>query len=925
MLNKNYAVVDLETTGTKRKENDRIIQFACSVIENGKITQNINFLINPEKEVSEHIIDLTGITNDQLIGQPVFSDFAKRIIDLLKDKIFVAHNVNFDFPFLNTELTNAGYDPLDIPAIDTVELSQILLPDASSFKLSDLTQYLSIIHNRPHQANSDAFATAKLFLYLKKQLQNLPKPTLETLADLSNNLIRQTGNFIREISQVDQNYERELPQNLIQKKDIILKKPKSMISSKLIKSKYPKNSEKKIQTFAGRIDVRQQQMKMMNFVARKLAQKSKLSLVDAPTGMGKTLGYLFPLSYQLDQGKKAVIATSTKLLQTQLVNESIPLLEQIRERNYSFSVVKSPYNYIDLDNFYHLLHSDYGHRQFNLMKMRILVWLTKTDTGDLTELNLTNYNWDLFKLIRSNGYRISGIFYKYDFWRRIKEQAKYSDILITNHAYLFNNLQELHNNDYLILDEASSLLNDNFDADAKFEIGETNEAIKKISDTIYQQRVFIREYFKDNRVNSWTHNDLSELQTYFDNYDHQIEILKADLMENYVKKQVPLNKRQQFIFLPIEDKFVKQQTLSYLKSVLKSLRDILNKCSKLLNLYNNVHKNAALEMSRLMLHIRIEYLRILGQEQKLDSVIERLGSLTARNGLIISMRNYDNWNSIKLSDHVLVLSNMLKELSKHFKTTILVGAALAYQHSFKNFIQKLDIGNIGRANKIILKRDYSLTNKIKIYVPSDSINPRDDESYEEHIASQVYQITENNDWQTLFMFNSLETLRMVYEQLKLTDLPGKRELLAQNVNGTNAKLQKRFSLNNSAVLLASNAFGEGLNLSAKSLKVLVITRLPFDSPSDPITKLKNNYWKSQGKNPFTNESLPAATRKLKQQIGRLIRNPDDRGVLIFLDNRISEARYGKKMYKELALPPQVKDLDVNTISNNLNIFLSPKV
>ena len=185
-----YAVVDLETTGTNIKDGDRIIQFGCALVQNGKIIQTISQDVNPLRDVPNKIQHLTHISADQLEFAPIFEDLAPTLVEILSGTVFVAHNINFDLPFLNGELARVGQEPLELDGIDTVELAQIILPEAPSYRLQDLTQLLSIEHDNPHQADSDALVTAKLLLKLMARLRELPLVTLAKLSELGTGLLR---------------------------------------------------------------------------------------------------------------------------------------------------------------------------------------------------------------------------------------------------------------------------------------------------------------------------------------------------------------------------------------------------------------------------------------------------------------------------------------------------------------------------------------------------------------------------------------------------------------------------------------------------------------------------------------------------------------------------------------------------------------
>ena len=130
-----YSVVDLETTGTSVKSGDRIIQVGLVMIQDGKIINQFETQINPLIKIPRSVQQLTGITDKDVSKAPLLEDIAPTLESLLSGTIFVAHNVNFDFPFINHELTRVGRDPLRISAIDTVTLSQILMPTAKSYRL----------------------------------------------------------------------------------------------------------------------------------------------------------------------------------------------------------------------------------------------------------------------------------------------------------------------------------------------------------------------------------------------------------------------------------------------------------------------------------------------------------------------------------------------------------------------------------------------------------------------------------------------------------------------------------------------------------------------------------------------------------------------------------------------------------------------
>lgn len=190
-----YAIVDIEATGASIGKDERMIQFACVLVKNGKTIETFDSFVNPSRKVSGLIRNLTGISSKDLATAPYFEDIAHLIHQLLEDTIFVAHNVGFDFRFLNECFRRVGMPALTIPAIDTVLLSQILFPKEESYKLKELTASLGYTLNHAHNALFDAKATVYLLNKLDERLKKLPLVTVEKLAELSAATTAETSLF----------------------------------------------------------------------------------------------------------------------------------------------------------------------------------------------------------------------------------------------------------------------------------------------------------------------------------------------------------------------------------------------------------------------------------------------------------------------------------------------------------------------------------------------------------------------------------------------------------------------------------------------------------------------------------------------------------------------------------------------------------
>jgi DNA polymerase-3 subunit epsilon len=176
----NFVIVDVETTGGSPK-NSKITEIAMYKFNGTEVIDEFSSLVDPEMEIPEFIVRLTGITNDHVKNAPKFYEIAKQIIEFCDDTIFVAHNVSFDYGMFRSEFKNLGYD-FRKPHLCTVESARKIIPNHASYSLGKLSRAIGIVIKNRHRAGGDALATTKLFQILyekdKKMLESFIKEEL---------------------------------------------------------------------------------------------------------------------------------------------------------------------------------------------------------------------------------------------------------------------------------------------------------------------------------------------------------------------------------------------------------------------------------------------------------------------------------------------------------------------------------------------------------------------------------------------------------------------------------------------------------------------------------------------------------------------------------------------------------------------------
>ena len=510
-----YVVVDLEATSTGSKA--KIIQVGIVVIEDGKIVDHYTTDVNPHEPLDAHIKELTGLTDQRLAQAPDFSQVARKIFDLVEDGIFVAHNVQFDANLLAENLFFEGYE-LRNPRVDTVELAQVFFPKLEKYSLPILCRELGIPLKHAHTALSDAQATAELLLFLREKMAQLPKGLLERLLEMADALLYESYLVIEEIYRSQSILSSP---DLVQVQGLYFKKTGAPLEPRKLSQDFSKNIS------LLNLEVRERQESFAKEVGL-LLKDEPVSLIQAPTGIGKTYGYLLPALSQVEN-RQIVLSVPTKILQNQTMEEGKRLKDVFHIDIHS---LKGPQNYLKLDAFYRSLQENDENRLFRRFKMQLLVWLTETETGDLDEIGqLYRYQHFLTDLRHDGNLSSQSLFVTEDFWKRSQERAQTCKLLVTNHAYLVTRLEdnpEFVSDRLLIIDEVQkillaleNLLQETYDIQSiidlldKALLEEQNKVQQRILESIRFECLYLIEQFQSGKSKKNILDSLANLHQYF--------------------------------------------------------------------------------------------------------------------------------------------------------------------------------------------------------------------------------------------------------------------------------------------------------------------------------------------------------------------------------------------------------------------------
>lgn len=835
-----YAVVDLETTGTDVLK-DRIIQFACTLVQDNQILHTFSTDINPGFAVPKNIQHLTGLTNRRLAKAPYFEDVALIIANILQDTVFVAHNVHFDYQFLSNTFVKYGYEALTIPAIDTVDLAQIFLPMQSSYRLNDLVTNLGISHENPHQADSDAKVTAELFLYLGQIIEDLPIKTLTQICQRCDLLSMQTGDFIKKCQELRQLQGKSATKtdDLELVEDIWVKKSRVHPTKSHHLASYPKTKKAKEKILGKSLS--NEQAKLMNLIYQnryslKKEQLAEEVTIDVNCELSHPENIFLPLSYFTPDDFPVILGYESDIWWQ---NWQKLTSESIYSRLHYIHYYPDD-QYIDLHQFSQMLSQIPDQKFTSILQMMILVWLTQTQTGSLVELGLYQQSHSFFQQVNCQSVDLNPD--SYFLKRRSIEMQCAQVVLFRQKDVLLANFDEVFQDfayRQVIFEEAQYLL-----------------PLQKFN----HRRVDIQNLQKliNQVLKAKKHPAIASILSLINDFQRQVFDQWVSLVS------VKLINESEFVALP--------------QSFQRQINQLLNYYEEFI-VYISSSNNQEIDH---------EIINIVQQFQLLLTWFRDFQETTVH-----------TWFLEK--NHLLFIrydfTNMIDTISTD-AAKIFIGNHLSLPYQKNYFAEKLSLNNV--KVKQLKEKERTFLPRIEVVQKGISIPEVTNEAFSQYIAKILMHEILNQQGSTLVLFNSKEVLRYVYEDLSETINQAGIELFALGQNTSLSKIKKRYEENDNQFVFLLNQYLDDSFLADFQFKRVILTRLPFHNPSEPLTLAYQKYLENLDIDAFQREALPTAGIRLARCLDLVANQPEAK--LLILDKRLISTTYGKKLQKILPKP-----------------------
>lgn len=908
LLNKNYnfgknlVSLDLETTGLSPGK-DKIIEIgAVKTDSNGNQIEEFNSLVNPGILISDFIENLTGISNDDVLSSLKFADIVDEFQSFLDDSIIIGHNIEFDLRFLSEEGLK-----LNNKFVDTWRFSQIMLPDLLDLSLGSICNYLNINQQNAHRALSDAKFTLEVFLLLSEKYKNLDNKLQTAIC----NIISGKDNelfflFNSVLNEIDPNLKNNIffsPMEIIPKHNIKEKTKGNYFNygDDVLQEIFSSNSEI-LNKVLSNFSYREQQLDMSKVISDCIKNQHSAAL-EAGTGVGKSLAYLLPAAiFALKTGKRVLVSTNTINLQDQLYLKDLPLVKSILSEldpdaeEINFSILKGRDNYLCIKNYGNQFVEEDIDQDYSRFLAKIAVWLSKTETGEKSELGLSNFvNNNYWRRIipknKINCYGFDGPC----FLRNSREKAESSNIIIVNHALLMTDLKSVNSvipdYDVLIIDEAHNL-EDVASQHLGWKVDERDlKDIFRINygkyDLIEMIANLINREFKNTDGLAQAEDKLKRMISTIEELNIKSKSLFKSVNQIVIGKGNK-NSGHNSLRIDIDSNFPE---LNFVRNDWNELKFKLDKLKSDLNRYYKDLKEK-ITGSKIQFENWNDLFEqwIENWEEAKNNLDEFLTS--SNNEMVYWIENNEQFNNHVFFSAPINVSKILnKNLFENVKSVILTSATLNSNDEFNHLKQTTGL-NVDHAKSFGSPFDYD--NSVEILLPTMFPEPNAN-NYQEELDKIIFENVLSANGRAMVLFTSYKSLRNTQKSLKTKLEEYNINVLAQGVDGNPYQIIKRFKKNPKSLILGTLSFWEGVDIEDGSLDLLIITKLPFDVPTHPLFEARS----AKYDNSFIEYALPRAILKFKQGFGRLIRNEKDTGKVLLLDSRITSKRYGKMFLEAL--------------------------
>ncbi len=906
------VALDLETTGLDSR-NDAIIEIGAVRFNASRVEAEFSTLINPNRLIPPEITQLTGINNQMVVKAPPLTAVLQELVDFVGDCPVVGHNVQFDLGFL-FQANILRY----AQAVDTYELASVLMPLASRYNLSGLCQQLNIPNLGAHRALNDAKMTHRLFLEMYDLAIEIPVDLLTEIVRMGEQVDWDGFWFFQEVLKT------RIKKQPIQKKYVRSQKIFNglFLDDDILAQPLKPNSEIKpldgealcsilepggeFSKYFKHFEYRPQQVDMLRSVSSAFTDQNHL-LVEVGTGTGKSFAYLIPAAFwSLENNHRVVISTNTIALQDQLINKDIPDLCAALDIPLRAVVIKGRGNYLCPRRFEAIRFRGPESKEEMRVIGKILVWLHAGGDGDRTRLNLNSpMEREIWQRLNADDEncntetcmaKAGGMcpFYQ------VRQAAQTAHLLVVNHALLLSDVvtgsRVLPPYEYLIIDEGHHLegastnslsyrITQNDMQRMLRELGSVSSGVigRLVTSlkNILKPSDFASAFSICQRVTDLAFRLEHDWNAFFDALQAFLESERDFQPIGMYAQQVRVLPATRTIPSWSEVEFQYDQANETMTLLVKLVKGFLSDLSDTID-------NSAEDLEEAIGSLSFNHQRMAEAQQFLYAMI-----LSPEPDYIYWIEQQPDSTRTVLQIAPLHIGSLMEKYLWHEKASVILTSATLTTHGEFDYLRSRL--NADEADELIVGSPFDYENSAMLYLPNDIPEPSQASAYQRMVEHTLVQLGKATGGRLLALFTSYAQLKKTSRAIGPRLVDADIQVYEQGEGASANTLLESFRETERAVLLGTRAFWEGVDIPGEALSVLVIVKLPFAVPSDPIVASRSETFDD----PFNEYSIPEAILTFRQGFGRLIRTQFDRGIVVVLDRRIMSKKYGRFFVESL--------------------------
>ncbi len=923
LIEDDVIVLDTETTGLSCAENE-LIEISAARLRGREVVDRFDTFVHPNGLIPPEITELTSITNADVAHAPRAEEAVAALEEFVQGCPVIAHNATFDRSFI--ESVKGGVRVSDI-WIDSLALSRIALPRLSSHKLATMAELFGCAAVS-HRASDDVEALCGVWRILLCALTDLPGGLMRLLADMHPDVrwpYRPIFSFLAGERQ-GETFSLEAARAQVMQADA---EPDHIDADELPGLTMPRRDEIELRYAPGGLvndmyasyEPRAEQIVMASEVRDAFATSTH-RVIEAGTGVGKSIAYLVPAAEAAKRNKITVgIATKSNNLTDQLMYQELPKLARELDGGLSFCALKGFDHYPCLLK----LESLAAGREITtnrdpadtLTAIAVLyAFACQSPTGDLDSLGIRWRSVNRADLTTSSRECARGncrFFNRGCFVRCARRRAAKADIVVTNHSLLFRNVAAdgkiLPPIRHWIIDEAHSVEKEarrqwalSVSADESRMVferlgGAQSGALGRLTHALASSdaaTLFLGLGAKAASSASRASLAMAEL------FEAVRELSRNGKADGYADANIWIGPELRA-----------HRGWEYFEPTARTAIDALDEAGKNLS---SLAESVGAENPEMVIEVADGARRIKEMKSTLSLILEGADEHYVYSLQVNKARRAGG--EALTAERMDIGEALAEQWLPEMHSVVFTSATVTVSNSFDHFNHSVGLDRLpkGSFSCVQLESSYNFQENMAVVVAGDIPDPRDRDAYLAAMENLLVDVHMAMGGSTLTLFTNRRDMEDLYGRVE-PRLSRQGLELACQLRGTSVKrLRDRFLSEESSSLFALKAFWEGFDASGATLRCVVIPKLPFANPTEPLSCERN----VREERAWAKYSLPDAVLEVKQAAGRLIRTSTDRGVLVLADSRLLSKGYGKKFLS--SLPSQFQRIDAEQVGRYIKLW-----